>query len=260
MLIPQGLSYATGIVLGKSLGWNNRVATVLYVLVYIVITLLSFAAGTGAATVAVSSRYLDREISVAAAYRQALRRLGSVMRAWIVAAILIVLVFLGIVVGLLVLSSIVTAILSDLPMPMVYLLPILTVLGSFLLAGRMVASYSLITPVNVLESCSARQSRRRSRTLTKGARWGILGIFLLYLIVVLIVTYGSMVLVNLITGTDQSVFITGKQTFLHYLVSAPLQLLFAPVPAILVVLIYYSRRIVKEGFDLVLLAEALAGT
>ncbi len=261
MLIPQGLTYAAGIVLSKSLGWSNRLATVLYVLVYIVIYLLSLAAGTGAATVAISSRYLDREISVAAAYRQGLRRIGSIMRAWVIAAILIGLVFLGFLAGLIVLSGVATAVFPYPAQQMAFLmLPAIVFLGGILLVGRMIASYSLITPVNVLENCSARQSRKRSRLLTKGVRWGIFGIFLLYLIVVTIASFGLTLLVNLAMGIGPRLLFTAEQSYIHYLVRAPLQFLLAPIPAILVVLIFYNQRIRKEGYDLVLLAEALAET
>jgi hypothetical protein len=258
MLIPYGLYYVNQIIFTKSLTWSSRLATALYILAYIVIYLLSFAVGTGAATVAISSRYLEREISVAAAYKQALRRIGSILRAWVVAAILIVLVILGFLVGLFILIMTAEEI-GDYPSPvMIPLITLLFILGTVLLIGRMVASYILITPVNVLENCSARHSRKRSRALTKGARWSILGIFFLYLIVTAAATYGSLAVVNLITGTDQSVFVTGKLTYIHHLVSAPLQFLFAPIPAILVVLIYYNQRIRKEGFDLILLVKALA--
>ena len=260
MLIPQGLSYAAGIVLGKSLGWSNRLATVLYVLVYIVIYLLSLAAGTGAATVAISSRYLDREISVAAAYRQGLRRIGSIMRAWVIAAILIALVFLGALAGTFTLFFFASDTNSNMPQWLAGMLSLLVILGIIILVGRMIASYSLITPVNVLESCSARQSRKRSRLLTKGARWGIFGIFLLYLIVVTIASYGLTLLVNLAMGIGPGLLFSAGQTYIHYLVLAPLQFLLAPIPAILVVLIYYNQRIREEGYDLVLLAEALADT
>jgi hypothetical protein len=78
------------------------------------------------------------------------------------------------------------------------------------------------------------------------------------MIVVSLLSYGALALVNLISGTDQSILLTGRLQFIHRLVSAPLQFLFAPVPAILVVLIYYRQRMQKEGFDLVLLADALA--
>jgi len=124
----------------------------------------------------------------------------------------------------------------------------------------MIASYSLITPVNVLENCSARQSRKRSRLLTKGVRWGIFGIFLLYLIVVTIASFGLTLLVNLAMGIGPRLLFTAEQSYIHYLVRAPLQFLLAPIPAILVVLIFYNQRIRKEGYDLVLLAEALAET
>jgi hypothetical protein len=260
MLIPQALSYANGIVLGKSLGWSNRLTTVLYVLVYIVIYLLSFAAGTGAATVAISSRYLDREISVAAAYRQGLRRIGSIMGAWIVAVILIGLVFLGVLVGWTVLFGVSSAIHPTIPPVLAALLPWLLILAAVFSVGRMLASYCLITPANVLENCSARQSRRRSRLLTRGTRWLILGIFLLYTSLSMIASYGLTLLVNLAMGISPRLLFTAGQNYIHYLVRAPLQFLFAPIPAILVVLIYYNQRIRKEGYDLVLLADALAGT
>jgi len=61
-------------------------------------------------------------------------------------------------------------------------------------------------------------------------------------------------------GIGPRLLFTAEQSYIHYLVRAPLQFLLAPIPAILVVLIFYNQRIRKEGYDLVLLAEALAET
>jgi MFS family permease len=256
MLLPQSLNYANQLVFARSLQWSAKVATILYVLAYFLIYLLTFAAGTGAATVAISSRYLGRDTSVVAAYRQAVRKIGSIMGAWAVAGILSILVLLGSLVGIVIVWVALEAAFSERPWLLAGILLWLIIAG-LLLAGWMLAAYSLITPAIIVENCNPRQSRRRSRFLTKRSRFRILGIYFLYLIVILMVTYGSLLVANLITGTDPMLLFTGKLTYIHRLVSAPLQFLLAPIPAILIVLIYYNQRMHKEGFDLVVLAEAL---
>jgi uncharacterized membrane protein len=183
--------------------------------------LLLSAINTGAVTVAISGRYLGREVSIGPCYRAAFRKVGTIIGAWIVAGILIGLGFF-----MLVFPGVIWAL-----------------------------SFCLITPIVMVEGLPAGQSRKRSRELTKGFRWQTLGLFLIYLLVVyglyFIVTLVTRLFVGSMPGLDST-------SFIARLINLAVQVVLAPFSRILTVLIYYNQRIRKEGFDLELLAEALA--
>lgn len=197
------------------------IPAVVYTPVYYLVNLLTMAVGTGAVTIAISSRYLGREITILQSYRIALRKLWTLLGARIVA---------GLLVGL---------------GTMLLLIP------GILLA----VSFSLITPVVMLEDASAGKSRERSRELTAGFRWQIFALFLIYYIVywLIILVFGS--LLGALSGFILPAFPAGL--FTSQLLLAPLMILMTPIWALFTVLIYYNQRIKTEGFDLVMLAEAL---
>ena len=221
MIVPEALSYLNTYI-STRIAQSNPAGMVLYMPVSLLVSLLLFGVSAGAVTVALSSRYLGKDITIAQAYRAAFRKLGTLLGAWIVAWLLIVLGFFVLIPGIM-----------------------------------LAISFCLITPVVMLENLKAGQSRKRSRALVKGFRWQTLGLFIIYFFLQYTVYYGASYLVNLFTGSEQSVFFS--TSYIHQLASAPVQILLAPFPAILAVLIYYNQRIRKEGFDLMLLAEALAG-
>ncbi len=220
MVIPQALIYLNSLLFGESMTSFSGLGILLYFPVFMLLYLLIFGISSGAVTVAVSSRYLVKEITIIRAYKAAFRKIGTLMGAWIVAWIFIFLGCLVIIPGIM-----------------------------------LMISYSLITPAVMLESLSASQSRKRSRELIKGYRWQIIGLFLLYFILYFALYYGLIFLVSLFTEAVENFF---SNTYIHQLISCAMQIVSAPFPAIIIILIYYNQRIRKEGFDLVLLAEALA--
>lgn len=221
MVIPEALGYLNSFISTRITQRYQAGGMFLYLPVSLLVSLLLFGISAGAVTVALSNRYLGKEISILQAYRAAFRRLGTLLGAWIVAWLLIMVGFFVIVPGIM-----------------------------------LAISFCLITPVIMLESQTAKESRKRSRELVKGFRWQTLGLFVIYFLIQSTLHYATNYLVNLLTGSGQSVFLSNS--YLHQLAGAPIQILLAPFPAILTVLIYYNQRIRKEGFDLLLLAEALA--
>ncbi len=224
MIIPQTLNYLNGLLFGKSATLLSGAGYLLYLPVFLLLYLLIFGISSGAITVAVSSRYLGKEITIVRAYKASFRRLGTLLGAWIVAYILIILGSLLIIPGI-----------------------ILMVL------------YSLITPVVMLENLSASESRKRSRELIKGYGWQTLGLFLIYFILHSALYYGLIFLTGLLSSAVENIFTsTYISMYMPHLISAALQIVSAPFPAIIIILVYYNQRIRKESFDLVMLAEALA--
>jgi hypothetical protein len=222
MAVSQAINQISQVIFTATLTSTSYADTILYLPVYLMVQLLTMAVGTGAVTIAISSRYLGREITILQSYRIAFRKLWTLLGAWFVA---------GLLVGLGYLLMIIPGIL-------------LTV------------AFSLITPVIMLEDISAGKSRERSRGLTAGFRWQIFALLLIYYIVYYTI---SGVFGSLLTA---AAYLVGGASIVGLSISslliAPLLILTSPIPALFTVLVYYNQRIKKEGFDLTLLAESLA--
>lgn len=190
-------------------------------LVMLILSTVLYGIAGGAMTVVVSSRYLGRHITFGAAYGAAFRKSGPIVGAKLLAALLIGLGFMGLIVPGIILAL----------------------------------SYTLISPVIMLEQIKATESPRRSRLLMKGYRWQALLLFLVYGVVLYPATYLFGRLASAIVAT------TGGGLFVslvsHVLVMLTTVLL-GPFSSVLSVLIYYNQRIKKESFDLAFLAEAMA--
>lgn len=193
-------------------------------LAFLLLTLVSTVAGslsTGAVTVAVSGRYLGREVAIGSCYRAVVRKLARIVGIRLLAGLLV-----GLGLLLLVVPGIIWAV-----------------------------AFSLVTPVIMLEGPSETRVLKRSRLLTKGFRWQILGLFVLYLLVVYGLVFFGTVLARLTGGGIPGMYSSAPIARLVNLLSG---VFLGPFAGILTVLIYYSQRIRKEGYDLQLLAEALA--
>ena len=120
--------------------------------------------------------------------------------------------------------------------------------------------YALAVPACTLENMPAGKSIKRSRFLTNGAKWSILGIALLTWLIGFILTY-LLQLPALIAG--HAVIITAR-THLGVVTSSWIYFaqflggtLCGPITTIALVLVYYDQRVRKEAFDLQLLMEAM---
>ncbi len=221
MAVSQVINQINYVIWAGTMQGTVYVPAFVYTPVYYLVNLLTMAVGTGAVTIAISSRYLGREITILQSYRIALRKLWTLLGARIVAGLLVGLGFM------------------------------LLVIPGILLA----VAFSLITPVVMLEDASAGTSRERSRELTAGFRWQIFALFLIYYIVYWLITlvFGSLLVA--LTGLILPAFLGAPSV--ARLLLAPLLILMTPIWALFTVLIYYNQRIKKEGFDLAVLAEAL---
>lgn len=220
--IPQVLLYLLNRAGSRVSTPDSTTSGLLWVPVNLLANLLLNGISTGAVTVAISGRYLGREVSIGQCYSAAFRKLGALLGAWIVTGLQIVFGY--------------------------FLLVVPGIIWTLL--------FCLITPIIMLEGLPAGRSRKRSRELTKGSRWEILGLFLIYLLV----WYGLILVVYLVTklisgGPFQLYSPSPSQITVLLLLAS--QVILAPFSGILTVLIYYNQRIRKEGFDLELLAEAL---
>lgn len=224
IVVPQILIRLSGLLytnlISHSFDSDSFFRIYLYLPFIMLIYLLIFSISSSAVTVAISSRYLGKEITIVRAYKIAFRRLGVLLGAWIVAVILI---FLG------------------------YFL--------FVIPGIiLMILFSLLTPVVMLESLTASQSRKRARELIKGHCWKAFWLLVIYYALYYAIYYGLCFLAGLFSGFIMNF----PYSTIAQLINAVLSIVTAPIPAIIIILVYYNQRIRKEGFDLALLAEALA--
>jgi hypothetical protein len=220
MAIPAALSLLLGRVFLSS-GRLDSASGLLSLPLYIVLVIVADGIGGAAVTAVLSGLYLGRETSFAGAYAAALKKAGAITIAKLLSVLFCILGIFVIVPGII-----------------------------------LALSYTLVSPVVMLESIPASRSLKRSRELMKGFRWKTFGMALIYLLISgLILLVGTMAARLLVLLTEIDAF----QYMLPSLLTAALNLFIAPLPPIIATLIYYNQRIGKENFDLVLLAEAMTG-
>ena len=172
----------------------------------------------GAATYAISERYLQRPTSAKAALKAAAKRYGTLLWAQIT-------------VGLIIMGGV-----------CLFIIPGII----FTLA------YSVVTPTVMLEAGSARESRRRSWDLTAGYRRKVAMVMLVVWVLIFIVT--SAVGAILPWLFDEA-SLTGQVTM--EIIEQLVSYVVFPFYTLPSVLLYYDLRIRKEGFDLEMLSQAL---
>jgi hypothetical protein len=140
------------------------------------------------------------------------------------------------------------------------LIGLVGILGGFVWILYALARYALAVAACTLEKLPASNSLRRSTFLSKGTKWGILGIGLLTTVLSFVLTYALQLPALLI---NNSMFMTGKT---HLSMAATGWIYFAdflggtiagPIMTIAFVLVYYDQRVRKEAFDLQLMMEAV---
>jgi hypothetical protein len=223
MAIPQLINHLTQAAMVQVMGGEYVSAAPLSVPVAFVVQMLTMTIGTGAVTIAISNRFLGREITILQSYRITFRRIWILLAARLLA---------GLAIGWSAFPTLVPAILLS-------------------------VAFSLITPVIMLEDRNVGSSLTRSRNLTLGFGWQILALWLIYFTVYGVV---SGLLGGLMGALlERTMIDPTARMLLAPIILAPLLILLSPVPALFTVLIYYNQRIKTEGFDLTLLAEALSG-
>ncbi len=120
--------------------------------------------------------------------------------------------------------------------------------------------WSLVVPVTVLEKTGLRATLRRSKELTKGRRLGILGIYVLIVLLGFVLAWLIQAPILLVTGLralrDPSAMSTGAHVIsvMGAFVSSSLV---GGLATIALTLVYYDQRVRKEGFDLQLMMASL---
>jgi hypothetical protein len=193
-----------------------------------------------AMTMAISDRFLDRDIGVTEAYRKILRRffplLGTILLAGIIISVPpLACVFLG-------LSMLATG--SQ--------LGTIVIMFGAILAGVLWIWYAFIPQTVVIEGEGGISAMKRSKYLVKG--------HFLKAFVLIVLIFVAMSLVTGVTsyGIQRALLILGQYgTHLAKGASNVVSVLLEPFRMAAMTLLYYDFRIRKEGFDLEIMAEEL---
>lgn len=120
------------------------------------------------------------------------------------------------------------------------------VLGMILLVvpGLMLlCAWCVAVPVRVVEGTSIGESFGRSRALTKGYRWPIFGLLLIYMIISMLIGFGILLVSGVAIAQASQVHNNAVYIVLTWLI----QVVMAVISAVGMSAIYYELRTVKEG-------------
>jgi uncharacterized membrane protein len=198
---------------------NDPWAAVLYLIVFMLLwTSIAFPIAGGAATYAISERYLGNQVDLNAALRRGLASFWSVSIAQITVSVKVI-----------------------------FGLMLLVVPGVLWWL-----SYSVVVPSILVEGQKATASLKRSRELMKGQRGKAFAIMFVLILLELITTTGVSSLANIFVGTDSA-----SGSVIHSALNSLKSIILAPLGIVATILLYYDMRIRKEGFDLDMLSRAI---
>lgn len=208
---------------GEEVPWGALAGAAPIALVWIGALIILFPLSEAALAFATSEFYLGRRISVIEAYR----------RMWPLAWRLLLtmfLVYLGVWAGI----------------------------AMCIIPGIIIfVWFSITTPIVAIERSWGAEALRRSYKLVSGEGWRVFATLLLLYLIVGVATYALTILptLGLMLGLSEAQPLLAQS--LVQAIQTVAQIIVRPVAMIGVVLIYYDLRIRKEGFDLVMLAEAI---
>ena len=219
---------------------------------------LLYPLGQAALTIGISERYLGRPITVSGSYARAVRHWLRVL--W--TTILFGLALYGVMVACIV--------------PVSFMVPVMAqnltggVIGALLAFGAALVGVVLMVllgvrymlgpaTVPVLEDTGGTRALGRSWALTGGYFWHVFGILALLYLLVWVISAGVAAAVQvpmvLLMAKGPETLMSAQ--LIYMIAMSAVSIVLQPVPLIAVVLLYYDLRIRKEGFDLMMMAEAL---
>jgi len=198
---------------------SGGLSTLLFQIVFMILwASIAFPIASGAATYAISERYLGNEVTIGEALRLALSRFWTLSIAQITATIRVLFGFLLLIVpGIL-----------------------------------WMLSYALIVPAVLIEGQNATPSLRRSRDLVKGHRGKVFCVMFIINLLQGILALGVSMVSGMIFNSDSA-----GGAVLNSAMNNLLSIFLTPLGIVATILLYYDMRIRKEGFDLEMLSRAI---
>ena len=240
-----------------------------YGILLILVYLIGYALAIGATVFAVSRIHLGHTTTIRESYRSIGRRVGTIIRivitVWLRSVGVFLLAYLSLTVPAIVIPNVLksaggsVAGTGTLFVIFAVTLAVVVLIAGGVFAIRIYCQYSLAVPAAVLERLKARESLRRSKSLSKGS---LLRIFLVYSLLLVM----SLSLAAVFVWIPASIGATIGQTSAVASIIATIWSLIgtfisstiaAPIGAIAVSLIYYDQRVRKEAFDLQVMMESI---
>lgn len=135
-------------------------------------------------------------------------------------------------------------------------------LGIFVYVIWMLLKLCLAFPIAVAEQAGVGAALKRAWTLSRGACWRMLVLFLLGLVISWIASFMLMIpliiamaVVPSLNSPQHAQTVGTAAIILYYAISFAVQALTWPIYAIALMLFYYDQRIRKEGFDIELMMQ-----
>ncbi len=209
-----------------------------FVLLFLLVTLVTVAIQSGALVDAAAARYLGRESTLGSSFRAGLRASLRLIGAGFLAFLAVLLLWTGLIIAMAVISS--AAVVAIL------------ILFGLVVMFFLVASWLIAPAVATLEGTGPLATLRRSWHLSAGHRWRVLG--LLFLLIVLQGIIGVLLSTVLLATFALDAVV---RTVLQQVVNLAVSVLWAPIQWGTFTVLYYDLRVRKEAYDLQLAAEAL---
>jgi hypothetical protein len=134
------------------------------------------------------------------------------------------------------------------------------ILGSVVWFIYAICRYALAVTASTLEKLPARAALIRTKFLTYGRKWSILGILILTWLLSFVLTYVLQLPALLANSTmvmSAKTHLSIAATIWIYIAGFLGETLAGPIITIALVLVYYDQRVRKEAFDLQLMMEAV---
>lgn len=144
---------------------------------------------------------------------------------------------------------------------MYFLVGVCVVIGLVLLIvpGLWIGTvWSLAVPAMLFERIGVFAALGRSFELVKGRFWGVLGLVIVSILIVLVIS----LLLGLVVGALGAVVTSDSEVagaFVNIVAGVLSNMISLPVLAAVLTVLYFDQRVRKEGFDLQLLADGLGG-
>ncbi|HWZ43634.1 MAG TPA: glycerophosphoryl diester phosphodiesterase membrane domain-containing protein [Candidatus Saccharimonadales bacterium] len=233
-----------------------------------VLWLMGYALASGASAYAVSRFYLGYGTTIGEAYRLMkpyfLRVVGIILLFSVVMAIAGIALGIVLVICVVVLSiglgvsvgfgakSAAAAPIALIVMIIVLLIPVVVVLL------YLWAIFAFSVPACVLEKLGVLESMQRSMALTQGARWRLVLVYVLWIVLSLVVS--AALSIPYYIGLARMIATSNPAVLRPYLIWQYLSQFVAgsfsfPIVTIAVCLLYYDQRVRKEAFDLQFMME-----
>ncbi len=245
---------------GTKLGVGTGVAAIMSILLGYAIMLAGIAISHAATVKAVAAVHLGRETSVIGAYKALWGRMMSLFGTCVLILLLMAAAIIAVTIVLVPVFIGIAALGRSAPLSrdaglIVGFLFVIAVFGLIFAAMTFVyVRYALAIQACMVEGLGPVASLRRSAFLSKGGRWRVVGIYLVFALLAAILGLGFTELAK------------GAGGFLHNRIAAAVLVYLAgfiagsitgPLATIGLSLLYYDERVRKEAFDLQLMMSSL---